>query len=178
MTCQGANYDVNDNISDGCEVADSGVGVGTRSEADANPATASAPECDTGDTNIDISGTIPSDTRVHSSPAIVGFDATTGSTPDWFWISPTSGLDCNNDIVMTLTTSGEASSASNDCYKLTVITDKETYSVQTSSADGTASIDHDTGDQFSDGTKIDVEVSKTCGTNDTEDVSWTLSGHL
>jgi hypothetical protein len=86
-------------------------------------------------------------------------------------------VTCENDLVMTLTTSGEASSASNDCYKLTVITDKETWSAQTSSVNGTASIDH-TGDQFSDDTHIDVEVSKTCSTTVTEDVSWTLSGHL
>jgi len=165
--------------SDGCEVADGGVGVGTKSEADAGAAAASAPECDSGTyADIDISGTIPSDTRVHADPAIVGFDSTTGSTPDWFWISPISGSLCENDLVMKLTTSGEASSQSNDCYELNVITNEEQYSVQTSSVDGTASIDEDSGGQFSDNTHIDVEVSKTCGTNVTEDVSWTLSGHL
>jgi hypothetical protein len=178
MTCEGAHYDVDDDISDGCEVTDAGVGVGTKSEADGDPAAASAPECDSGtNADIDISGTIPSDTRVHKDPAITGFDPTTGSVPDWFWISPIVNELCENDLVMTLTTSGEGSSASNDCYELTVDTDTKMYAVRTSS-DGTASIDQDMGGQWDDPSHIDVEVSKACGANVTEDVSWTLSGHL
>jgi hypothetical protein len=177
-TCEGTHYDVNNDTTDGCEVADSGVGVGTKSAAEAQAAAASAPECDSGtNADINISGVIPSDTRVHADPAITGFDPTTGSTPDWFYITPIFGQFCNNDIVMTLTTSGEASAQNNHCYKLTVITDMRTL-VQTTGADGTASVDNDTGGQFSDGTKIDVEVSKTCSTTVTDDVAWTLSGHL
>ena len=45
-------------------------------------------------------------------------------------------------------------------------------------AEGTASIDQDSGGQFSDNSTIKVEVQKTCSTSVTEAATYTLSGHL
>ena len=75
------------------------------------------------------------------------------------------GLD--NDIVLTLTVTGSVSPA---CYKLTVMTDKNTYSAQTNAA-GTAAISQTNG-QYSDNTVITLEVQKTCSTSMVEDVSY------
>jgi hypothetical protein len=81
---------------------------------------------------------------------------------------------CENDVVVTLQVSG---SQQPSCYKLTAITDKDTYVAQTDST-GLAQINHDTGGQFDDDTTIDFEVQKTCSTVVTEDVSYSVTGHL
>jgi hypothetical protein len=77
---------------------------------------------------------------------------------------------------VTLSTSNETSSSHNGCYRLTVVTDTHQYAAQTDGT-GTASISELVG-QFPDDTNIYFEVSKTCGTNITENIAWTLSGHL
>ena len=78
--------------------------------------------------------------------------------------------------MVTLSTSNEASPSHNGCYRVTVVTETHQYSAQTDST-GTASI-NELGGQFPDDTNVYFEVSKTCGTTVTENVSWTLSGHL
>jgi hypothetical protein len=171
FSCQGEHYDVNNDPSDGCEVADSPQGNHTQSTPAS--ATGTFSECDTTSATL-FSGTLPSDQRVHENPAVVGFDTASGSAPDWVSITPTTGTFCQNDIVATLNIMG---SAFPTCYKLNVTTDKVMYSCQTD-ATGSCTINHDTGGQFSDGTSVLFEISKTCSTAQTESVGYDVVGHF
>jgi hypothetical protein len=172
FSCQGENYDVDDNEADGCEVPDAPQGNHTQSTA-ANEGDVS--DCDSGTTEFTITGLLVSDTRVHEDPAVVGFDTASGSAPDWYSIFGVGHTLCENDIVMTLAVQGSQSPA---CYAFTVITDENTYNCQTD-ATGTCGFDDDSGGQFSDNTTIYIEVSKTCSSASlTESVSYTVSGHL
>jgi hypothetical protein len=169
FSCQGENYDVDNAAVDGCEVNDAPTGNHTMS----TPVNLGSQSCDDGFAITGASGTLPSDKRVHATASVVGFDAASGSAPDWFEITGTGGTFCSNDIVVTLTVTG---SAAPTCYKLTVITDKNTYSAQTD-ATGTAKITHST-DQYSDNTVISFEVQKTCSTSVIENVSYAITGNL
>jgi hypothetical protein len=169
FSCQGESYDVDNAAVNGCEVTDSPTGNHTMSTA----VNLGSLPCDDGFAITGASGTIPSDKRVHEDPAVVGFDAASGSAPDWFKVTGTGGLTCTNDVVLTLTISGSASPA---CYQLTVITDRTTYSQQTD-ATGVAKITH-ANDQYTDNTVITFEVHKTCGTSVIEDVSYAITGNL
>jgi hypothetical protein len=168
MTCQGEHYDVNGNMSDGCEAVDAPQGNHTVGAA-ANEGTVS--DCDT---PFEIDGTLLSDARVHAQPAVTGFDTASGSAPDWMSVLGQGNTFCENDLVVTLQVSG---SQQPDCYRLTAITNKEMYDVQTDNT-GLAQINEDSGGQFSDNTTIDFEVQKTCSTELTEDVSYSITGHL
>jgi hypothetical protein len=167
FSCQGENYDVNNSAADGCEVADSPTGNHTKATA-ANEGSVS--DCDS---NFSYTGHLVSDKQVHASPAIVGFDTTSGSAPDWTDFTGVGHDFCENDIDLTLTVTG---SASPGCYEFTVITDKNTYVCQTN-GQGTCGFNDSEG-QFSDNTIIYVEVQKTCTATVIENVSYTVSGHL
>jgi hypothetical protein len=169
FSCQGEHYDVDRDPSNGCEVTDSRTGNHTQSSAAAQGDLA----CFDSQT-FTITGVLPSDKRVHESPAIVGFDAASGSAPDWYAIHATGGLTCQNDVVATLTVSG---SGSPTCYKLTVITDKHTYTAQTLSS-GVATINQTGGGQYSNDTDIYFEVQKICSTSVVEAPTYTITGHL
>jgi len=172
FSCQGENYDVDGNPGDGCEVADSPQGNHTGSTpASAGPFS----DCDGGMSVTLFSGTLPSDQRVHENPAVVGFDPISGSAPDWVSITPTTSVFCQSDIVATLNVMG---SAFPGCYKLTVITDKVMYSCQTDVMSGSCTINHTGGGQFSDGTSVLFEISKTCSTAQTESVGYDVVGHF
>ena len=169
MSCQGENYDVNGDITDGCEAADSPQGNHTESTA------ADEGEVSDCDTPFEIDGTLLSDNRVHQDPAVVGFDSTTGSAPDWMSVVGQGNVFCENDLVLNLQVSG---SQQPSCYSLHVITDKEMYNVQTDGT-GLAQINEDNGGQFSDNTTINFEVQKTCSVSTlTENVSYAITGHL
>jgi hypothetical protein len=169
MSCQGENYDVNGDITDGCEAADSPQGNHTESTA-VNEGEVS--DCDT---PFEIDGRMLSDDRVHQDPAIVGFDPASGSAPDWMSVVGEGNVFCENDLVLNLQVAG---SQNPSCYRLTAITDKEMYTVQTDDT-GLAQINEDSGDQFSDNSTIDFEVQKTCSAGTlTENVSYAITGHL
>ena len=169
MTCQGENYDVDGDITDGCEAADSPQGNHTETTA------ADEGEVSDCDTPFEIDGTMLSDNRVHQDPAVVGFDSASGSAPDWMSVVGEGNVFCENDPVLNLQVTG---SQDPSCYKLTVITDMETYSAQTDDT-GLAQINEDSGGQFSDNSTIDFEVQKTCSSASlTEDVSYAITGHL
>jgi len=167
FSCQGEHYDVNGDPSDGCETADSATGNHTQATAAAQGDVT----CSDAPLPV-ISGTLPSDARVHEAPAVVGFDVASGSAPDWYSINATGGL-CQNDIVATLQMTG---SSHPDCYHLTAITNNATYGAQTNGS-GTATINQTNG-QYSDGTTVLFEVSKTCGTTVTEAPTYTITYHL
>jgi hypothetical protein len=168
MVCEGENFDVNGNIADGCEQRQSPQGNHTVSTAAPE---GSFSDCDT---PFSYGGDLFSDDRLHQDPAVVGFDPSTGSAPAWTSFVGVGHTFCENDLVLTLQMSG---SANPSCYKFTVISDEEMYSVGTD-PEGTASIDQDDGGQFSDDSTIRVDVQKTCSTSVTEAATYTISGHL
>lgn len=169
FSCQGENYDVNGQATDGCEATDSPMGNHTQASA----ANVGAFTCADGSSNPSITAKLISDARAHANPALAGFDATTGSAPDWFAIAANGGATCVNDVQLTLQVSG---SSNPTCYKLTVITDKTTLTATTNAA-GTASVAQGNG-AYSNSTTIYLSVSKTCSTAITENVTYTLNGHL
>jgi hypothetical protein len=171
FSCQGENYDIDGNPANGCESPDAPQGNHTVSAAASE---GSVSDCDTGTVEFTFSGVLLSDTRAHQNPTVLGFDTASGSAPDWYSIIGVGHTFCSNDIVMTLAIQG---SGSPSCYQFTVITDKNTYTCPTD-ATGSCGFNNTSGGQFSDNTTIDIEVSKTCSTSVTEDVSYTVSGHL
>jgi hypothetical protein len=180
FSCQGENYDVNNNPADGCEVPDAPTGNHTKSTA-ADEGQVS--DCDGNNNNeFSFGGQMPSDKQVHATPAVVGFDPTTGSAPDFYKIEGVGHTFCENNIVMQLCVTG---SSSPGCYKLSVTPDSgNDFSCQTDSSGccpdagcgmgicGTGS------GQFSDNTEIYLEIQKTCGTSVSENVTYTVNGHL
>jgi hypothetical protein len=169
FSCQGENYDVNRSAADGCEAVDSPVGSHTQGSA----ASAGTLPCFDGSSNPKISGRIVSDARVHENSSIVGFSATTGAAPDWYQIAATGG-SCQDDIGLTLQITG---SAQPNCYRLTVITDIiGSFAVPTDGS-GTATITKGVS-SYSDNSTIYIMVDKTCGTTLTENVTYTVNGHL
>ncbi len=168
FSCQGENYDVDNDPSNGCEVAD--VPTGNHSKSSAADE-GSVSDCDS---NFSFSGKIVSDARVHETPAIVGFDAASGSAPDWYTFKGVGHTFCENNVVVSLQING---SANPTCYKFTIITDKNTYTCQTNAA-GTCGFNASDSGQFSDDTQLYAEIQKTCGTTVRESVTYTVSGHL
>ncbi len=167
FSCKGEAYDVNADASDGCEVSDTpsanhtssaAVGLGSFSCSDSSSAQ-------------NFSGRLPSDARVHESPAVAGFDGASGSAPDFFSLDATGGL-CTNNLNLTLTMTGAALAT---CYQLTAVTDQGTYSCAT--AQGTCSITNGSG-SYSDGTTISISVKKTCSAAQQESPQYTVTGHL
>jgi hypothetical protein len=189
FSCQGENYDVNNNPSDGCEVAAAPQGNHTASTP-ANGGT--APECDSGTLNdIHLTGHLPSDKRVHTKPTVVGFDTVSGSAPDFYSISPVNGTFCANDLVLQLCMQGSSAPA---CYMLKATTNKgDMYSCQTNSTgccppdpspqgscSGGPGICKNNGGQFDDSAAnpVIVEILKTCTTSVIENPTFVVSGHF
>jgi hypothetical protein len=173
FSCQGEHYDVDGNPGNGCEVQDSPLGNHTQKTA----LDLGSKPCTDGSSNPNIAQPtidphIVSDARVHESPAVDGFDATTGATQDWYHLYETGGA-CYDDIDINLVVTG---SKSPTCYKLTIITNKKTFSA---SADGTGLANVNAGSgSYSDNSDIWIVVEKTCGTNVSEDVLYSVTGHF
>jgi hypothetical protein len=167
FSCQGENYDSNALTSDGCEVIEAAPGNHTQPTA----ADAGSYHCFDSST-FSLNGQLPSDARVHESPAVLGFDSASGSAPDWYSMLAAGGF-CTDDYVITLTVQGATSPA---CFKLTVITDQSTSSCST---DGSASCTLSApGGAYTDGSLIALEVQRTCSTATTDAPSYTVTGHL
>jgi hypothetical protein len=169
FACHGENYDSNTNPADGCEVADTSPGNHQQSTA----TYLGAFDCWDDDSAQNISGLLPTDARVHQDPDVAGFDTAFGGAPDWYRIDATGGAYCQNDIDLTLQVSGSATPA---CYQLRAITDLATYSCQASTS-GACQLSPGI-DSYSDGTVIYLVVTKTCATVVSEQVSYTVTGHL
>jgi hypothetical protein len=175
FSCQGENYDVNNDPSDGCEVTDSPQGNHTNSPPPTPPQVTT---CDTGSSVPLFSGILPSDQRTHENPAIVGFDVASGSAPDWAFFNATDTSifhTCNSDVVATLNVTG---SAFPTCYHLRIIVGASIhiYDCQTN-VSGSCSISQ-IGNQFPSGTTIAFEVSKTCSSTMIESVAYEVDGHF
>jgi hypothetical protein len=108
-SCEGDFYDVDGDVTSGCETADDGRNNHTMETA----ATAGWLPCGLGgSTSRGFAGKIVSDPHPHD-PEPEGFDPTTGSTPD-FW---TVGVECmRGTLDMTIATTGGSYDPDNPCY--------------------------------------------------------------
>jgi hypothetical protein len=169
FSCQGEHYDVDNDPANGCEVVDNPMNNHTI----ATSLSEGSRTCTDTDT-FTFTGMIPSDSRIHMSPSVSGFDQVSGSAPDFFTIAATGGFTCIDDLSVTLTVTGSASPA---CYNLTVSTNLITAACQTSTG-GTCTITHGSG-AYTDGANIGFEVRKTCSVGTVrENASYTVTGHL
>jgi hypothetical protein len=171
MTCRGDNYDIDGDVTNGCEQMQS-----DQSTVETSATSLGEISCNDGSgDSVQATGNLLSDTRVHTNPAVPGFNSAVGSAPEWWSIDATGGTFCENDVVLTLTVTG--SSHPSGCYELTALTDESTDNA-TTDATGTAEID-ETGNQYEDGSTVYVEVQKTCTTaTTTENVGYTIDGNL
>jgi hypothetical protein len=166
-TCEGDNYDVDNNPADGYEISQP-LDAHTMGTASAQGMVGS---CDTPLQTI--TGVLPSDQRVHELPAVSGFNDATGSAPLWYSISATGGITCADDIGLTLTVTNAAYP---NCYQVSVITNAGTYMAQTNML-GTATITEGQG-AYTDRSTVYIKVQKACLASDRYNPSFTISYHL
>lgn len=169
MTCFGEKYDVNGSLADGCELQDSPTGHHTQGTASYY----GSQGCTSG-TFANFTGTIPADGRSH---AFSGFDAASGSAPDWFSIYGTGAGLCSNDYGGTFSVSGGSASS---CYQLAVTTDGSGTSSWTTSGTGGSISFESPGvvGQYSSGSYIYVKVSRVCSTSAGEAPTYSIDLHL
>ncbi len=169
FSCMGESYDVDNDISNGCEKTDSPLGnhaIGAAVDVGSFP-------CTDGSSNRNISGSMHSDQRTHGNPPVPGFDAMSGSAPDWYQLYADGGF-CQNEVVLTLNADGTGNLA---CYRLTVYTNNGTYSCDTN-ANGDCTVNENGTGAYSDNTNIQIEVRKTCPATSPGSVTYTVTGHL
>ena len=168
FSCQGDAYDVDNNPGNGCEQVLTGAGNHTSGTAKfASPATQDCFDSSSGG----FSGTIASDARAHANPAVPGFDAATGSAPQFWKVTATGGA-CQNGLDVLITMTG----ATSNCYGLTVTTDKGSHAAVV--VNGSARINPGDTGIYSDDSTILFKVEKTCGTSVREVADYTVSYHL
>jgi streptogramin lyase len=121
-----------------------------------------------------IQGALYSDSRIHANPAVLGFDTSTGSAPDWYSIDVVSSPSRVNWVLARVTTWG-GSSSSLFQYRLTVFTDRIPEGRTTAvSGNGTATVD--TGSNaYSDGSQIYFEIQKVSPLSIREAVGYTVT---
>jgi hypothetical protein len=111
MTCRGQAYDVNASLADGCESQPSNQGNTAKATAEFRGI---YDDCSDGSEFLT---TIYSDQRTHANPAVIGFDAPTGSAPRWYrWT--VNDAACAIDHEFRIITSG--GSPAQDCYEAQV----------------------------------------------------------
>lgn len=167
FSCQGENYDVDNSAANGCEQTDVPTGNHTL------PAATGLGSHDCNDTTISYSGVILSDARAHASPAVVGFDSTSGSAPDYARITATGGPFCSNDVSFTLSTSGGTASL---CYRLTIMTNVGNFTC-TTTGNSSCPISQGSG-SYADNSTVVFKVEKTCSSATREHVNYLVQGHL
>ena len=169
LSCQGENYDVDDDASDGCEVADDPTGNHEVTSA----TDLGSVSCHDDSSAQNLSGVIPSDARAHEDPSVPGFLPLTGAAPD-YWTIVGSGGSCYNDLNLTLTLTGAKTPS---CYTLTATTTGHGPYSCTPSTTNTCSISNGSG-SYDDGATIVWHLEKTCSVATKEDVAYTITGHL
>jgi hypothetical protein len=175
--CSGETYDVDGDPSNGCEVTDSGGHVITAATDHGSQS------CDDG-VAVNITGVIPSDHRLH--PSTTGFDGFAGAAPDFHKIHATGGhwtpLGCWNDVQLTFS----VTSSNPSCYMMAVSTTAWPSLFHWSCTPSAGATSCQVNDpqvglhySYDDNSDIYVGVVKTCSTATlTEDMSYTISGHL
>ena len=178
FACVGENYDVDGNPANGCEVAANPQGDHTQANSSY---LGSYGSCDSATQGVlTVSGRFPSDARVHETPAVTGFDAASGSAPDWWSVFATgSGSGCtfgisDNDFQAELIVSN---SAYPSCYELQAETSDGANlgtSVTGSYGSGTAWINNGDSSNYNDNVTIYFWVSKICSTSDNDAPTFTF----
>ena len=169
FSCQGDAYDVDGDPGNGCEQVLTGAGNHTSGTAKfASPATQDCFDSSSGG----FSGTIASDARAHANPNVPGFDAATGSAPQFWKVTATGGSICQNGLDVLITMTG----ATSNCYGLTVTTDQGSHAAVV--VNGAARINPGDTGIYSDDSTILFKVEKTCGTSVREVADYTVSYHL
>lgn len=169
--CKGENYDVDKNSDNGCEAPDDGL----NNHSFATATSRGTKSCNDGASQDQLTGTMVSDSRTHTNPAITNFNATTGSAYDDFYVVASGGVSCVNDLSVVFTTRGGTSAT--PCYRLSVVTDKGTYTLTTISGNSNTSLTRGSG-SYSDGTFIDFIIEKVCNLPIQESVTYTVDYHL
>ncbi|MEZ4405020.1 MAG: hypothetical protein R3A52_00820 [Polyangiales bacterium] len=168
FACQGEHYDVNGNVTDGCEVTDDN----TTGHTQATARSLGGQGCSDTVTRT-ITGRIVSDARTHR-PVPEGFVPASGSASDWYAVTAVGGTFCVNNYDVRFTTTGGGSA---ECYRCTIITNRETRAV-TTTGNGTARMVDLTSGHYSDDSTVFFVVEKVCPTAVREDVSYTIDFHL
>jgi hypothetical protein len=172
FSCLGENYDIDLDPTTGCEQVDSPLNNHLQGAAtDFHPG---GLPCDDSSSAINLSGQMLSDLQIHENPSVAGFDPASGSAPDWFTVVGNGGTFCQDDVTLYLQV---ANSSYPTCYALTFSdTSGDRYTCATD-ANGYCAISQSSG-SYHDGDTLWWEVSKTCSTDSTESVSYTITGHL
>jgi hypothetical protein len=167
FSCKGETYDVDNDATNGCEIADNPTGNHTA------PSAANGGTYDCFDSSaVSVAGLVPADTRVHATPSVSGLDSVSGAAPDFVAIHASGGTFCVNDVNLTFTTTG---SGTTPCFRFDVATDKGAWSCTVPAA-GTCSISQGSG-SYSGGTIISVTVTRTCSAAPSK-TPYTITGHL
>lgn len=170
FSCQGEHYDVDEDPTDGCEVADAPV----QNHTVATAISLGSVSCHDDSSAQNLNGLLPNDDRVHEGPSITGFASGSGSAPD-YWTIVGSGGTCDDDLNLTLTVTG---STMPTCYTLTATTSSGHGPYNCSvGASGSCSISNGSG-SYSDGDTIVWYVTRTCSAATPEKASYTITGHL
>jgi len=179
FSCQGEKYNVDNDKNNGCEVSDPYVG-----NHDTNNATNLGDHGCKDDDILTMPSTalsaarLPSDSEIHASPGITGFDPATGSAADFYKVRGTGSILCVNNIDYTLTVTG---SAFPSCYHLRIETNKDTYDCDTNGS-GTCRINPSGSSKYGDDTTIMFIVSKRnvagCTAAQRDNPSYRVSGHF
>jgi hypothetical protein len=168
LSCRGENYDVDGDPRNGCEMNHAVPPGHTQAEA------GDRGHLSCFDTSTDtILGFLLSDARVHSNPAVTGFDPKVGSAADYFRVAADGGSFCTDDYDVTFGTSGGGST---QCYQLTIITDKKTQSVVATGSD----LVHMTSgaSSYSDNTTVYFKIEKICSLPHQEALRYSIMYHL
>jgi len=168
FSCQGENYDTDNNPGNGCEQLDSpqnNHGTGSPGV----PTNLGSHDCTDG--TITWNGVVPSDSRTHL-PVVQNFNLTNGAAPDFATLNATGGL-CVNDLSFSLTTSGGNATV---CYTLTIQTSTTTQTCTTTGA-GNCSINTGSG-SYTASSIITFKVEKICSSATRQRVTYTVQGHI
>ena len=127
------------------------------------------------DTSVgQITGTLYSDSHIHTNPTIPGFDSATGSAPEWYKVAAAGGFFCSNDYQVTFTTTGGSPTP---CYRLTITTDNPLTNSVTVSGNGSAAMSGGSG-SYPDPSNVYFTVEKTCSSAVQEAINYTITFHL
>ncbi|MFN8114114.1 MAG: hypothetical protein U0R51_13070 [Solirubrobacterales bacterium] len=172
MGCRGENYDVNRDITDGCEQVQPNPGHTTEETA----IDLGSRSCSDSASQTSFSGTIHSDTRTHSD--VDGYVQGNQSAPVWYRVKATGGI-CVNDMALTFRTSGgkDEADGAGTCYSLQVRTDRNQVTLALDGNGGPNVLERGSG-WYSDNSVIWFRVAKSCASPGPESVDYTVDFRL
>ena len=167
MSCRGESFDVNQNMSDGCERSQPNPSHATRETA----IDLGSKSCSDNDSRTTFGGVMLSDNRNHVGPA-----RSAGSSPPIYYkVHATGGAFCVNDMGISVRTSGGQDGGSK-CYRVSVDTN---YYLDTGTYDGSDYYEGTTGGRYyGSGTDVYFKVERICSDPGPEAVDYSVSFHL